>query len=96
MQHHVKWNKAQWPKAAEKILKNVYVDDLLCSFDDRTEAMECMKELKQLMGTAGFCLTKWSSNEPTVLRSLPEKMLYQSVWRCIRDGIMECVLSDVF
>ncbi|KRY33215.1 conserved hypothetical protein [Trichinella spiralis] len=38
-----------------------------------TETVGCVKELKQLMETAGFCLTKWSSNEPTVLRSLPEK-----------------------
>ncbi|KAL1232567.1 Alkanesulfonate monooxygenase [Trichinella spiralis] len=49
------------------------VDDLLFSLDDRTETVGCVKELKQLMETAGFCLTKWSSNEPTVLRSLPEK-----------------------
>ncbi|KRY76272.1 hypothetical protein T4B_10326 [Trichinella pseudospiralis] len=27
----------------------------------------------QLTESAGFCLTKWSSNEPTVLRSHPEK-----------------------
>ncbi|KRZ04664.1 hypothetical protein T11_13607 [Trichinella zimbabwensis] len=35
--------------------------------------MECVKELKQLTETAGFCLTKWSSNEAIVLRSLLEK-----------------------
>ncbi|XP_003369516.1 conserved hypothetical protein [Trichinella spiralis] len=53
--------------------KNVYVDDLLFSHDDRTETMECVRELKQLMETAGFHLTKWSSNEPSVLQSLPEE-----------------------
>ncbi|KRY15519.1 Anaphase-promoting complex subunit 10, partial [Trichinella patagoniensis] len=73
MQHHAKQNKDKWPKAAEEVLKNVYVDDLLFSLDDRTETVECVKELKQLTETAGFCLTKWSSTEPTVLRSLPEK-----------------------
>ncbi|KRZ91048.1 Anaphase-promoting complex subunit 10, partial [Trichinella sp. T8] len=73
MQHHAKQNKDKWPKAAEEVLKNVYVYDLLFSLDDRTETVECVKELKQLTETAGFCLTKWSSNEPTILRSLPEK-----------------------
>ncbi|KRX33666.1 hypothetical protein T05_16002, partial [Trichinella murrelli] len=71
MQHHARLNKSKWPKAAEEVLKNVYVDDLLFSLDDRTETMECVRELKQLMETAGFHLTKWSSNEPSVLRSLP-------------------------
>ncbi|KRY07195.1 hypothetical protein T12_10619, partial [Trichinella patagoniensis] len=73
MQHHARLNKSKWPKAAEEVLKNVYVDDLLFSLDDRTETMECVRELKQLMETAGFHLTKWSSNEPSVLRSLPEE-----------------------
>ncbi|KRZ69656.1 hypothetical protein T10_8747 [Trichinella papuae] len=35
--------------------------------------MECVKELKHLTETTGFCLTKWSSNEAIVLRSLLEK-----------------------
>ncbi|KRX81644.1 hypothetical protein T06_8205, partial [Trichinella sp. T6] len=73
MQHHARLNKSKWLKAAEEVLKNVYVDDLLFSLDDRTETMECVRELKQLMETAGFHLTKWSSNEPSVLRSLPEE-----------------------
>ncbi|KRX89348.1 hypothetical protein T4E_4262 [Trichinella pseudospiralis] len=64
---HQDRNKSKWPKAAEEMLKNVYVDDLLFAVDDRTETMKCVKELKQLMETAGFHLTKWSSNEPSVL-----------------------------
>ncbi|KRX72072.1 hypothetical protein T06_3599 [Trichinella sp. T6] len=47
VQHHSKRNKDKWPKAAEEVLKNVHVDDLLFSLDDRTETMECVKELKQ-------------------------------------------------
>ncbi|KRZ02668.1 hypothetical protein T4B_12184 [Trichinella pseudospiralis] len=73
MQHHARLYESMWPKSAEEVPKNIYVDDLLFSLDDRTETMECVKELKQLMETAGFHLTKWSSNEPSVMRSSPEE-----------------------
>ncbi|KRZ07030.1 hypothetical protein T11_11806 [Trichinella zimbabwensis] len=102
MQHHARLYKSKWPKAAEEVLKNVYVDDVLFSLDDRTETMECVRELKQLMETAGFHLTKWSSNEPSVLRSLPEedvvseskaKMALGIVWDSKEDIITFPVVS---
>ncbi|KRZ25661.1 hypothetical protein T4C_598 [Trichinella pseudospiralis] len=102
MPHHAGLNKSKWPKAAEEMLKNVYVDDLLFAVDDRTETMKCVKELKQLMETAGFHLTKWSSNEPSVLRSLPEeddgseskaKMALGIVWDSKEDIITFPVVS---
>ncbi|KRX47349.1 hypothetical protein T05_80 [Trichinella murrelli] len=102
MQHHARLNKSKWLKAAEEVLKNVYVDDLLFLLDDRTETMECVRELKQLMETAGFHLTKWSSNEPLVLRSLPEedivseskaKMALGIVWDSKEDIITFPVVS---
>ncbi|KRX12510.1 Transposon Tf2-6 polyprotein, partial [Trichinella nelsoni] len=102
MQHHARLNQSKWPKAAEEVLKNVYVDDLLFSLDDRMETMECVRELKQLMETAGFHLTKWSSNEPSVLRSLPEedvvseskaKMALGIVWDSKEDMITFPIVS---
>ncbi|KRZ54407.1 hypothetical protein T02_1628 [Trichinella nativa] len=57
VQHHSKRNKDKWPKAAEE-----NGNDGMC---ERIEA--------GLTETAGFCLTKLSSNEPTVLSSLSEK-----------------------
>ncbi|KRY81542.1 hypothetical protein T4D_12245, partial [Trichinella pseudospiralis] len=102
MQHHARLYKSKWPKAAEKVLKHIYVDDLLFSLDDRTETMQCVKELKQLMETAGFHLTKWSSNKSSVLRSLPEedvvskskaKMALGIVWDSKEDIITFPVVS---
>ncbi|KRY81274.1 hypothetical protein T4D_16120 [Trichinella pseudospiralis] len=64
--------------------------------------MECVKELKQLMETAGFRLTKWSSNKPLVLRSLPEedvvseskaKMALGIVWDSKEDIIISPAVS---
>ncbi|KRY73894.1 hypothetical protein T4A_9581 [Trichinella pseudospiralis] len=87
----------QVAKGGRRSAKNVYVDDLLFSLEDRTKTMECVKELKQLMETAGFRLTKWSSNKPLVLRSLPEedvvseskaKMALGIVWDSKEDIII--------
>jgi len=49
------------------------VDDLLISFDTSEEAVRVMTELKALLNSSGFCLTKFVSNDEVVLHSIPEK-----------------------
>ncbi|XP_065079341.1 uncharacterized protein LOC135702228 [Ochlerotatus camptorhynchus] len=54
----------QYPEAAERVLKNFYVDDLLSGADTLEEAVKIRNEIIQITSTAGFNLRKWSSNDP--------------------------------
>ena len=50
----------------------MYVDDLLDSSETVELAQDLQHQLTRLMGSAGFHLRKWASNEPAVVESIPE------------------------
>ncbi|KAJ8735648.1 hypothetical protein PYW07_007268 [Mythimna separata] len=69
---------AQWmeahpdSKAADVVRDAVFVDDILTGADSIEEAEVLKTELIELMRSAGYELRKWSTNEPYLLRDLPE------------------------
>ncbi|XP_058446413.1 uncharacterized protein LOC131427338 [Malaya genurostris] len=60
-----------YPKAAEVLRKDFYVDDLFSGGGNIEETIEIRKQLNELLSKGGFELRKWASNEPTVLEGIP-------------------------
>ena len=46
-------------KAADLVLKNTYVDDMIDSFDDVKEAAEVTREVDRMIEAGGFEVKKW-------------------------------------
>ncbi|XP_062557643.1 uncharacterized protein LOC134222511 [Armigeres subalbatus] len=61
----------KYPLASVVVKKRIYVDDVLAGSDDRDEAAETCRQLRELLGAGGFSLRKWSSNNPHVLKHIP-------------------------
>ncbi|XP_011707941.1 PREDICTED: uncharacterized protein LOC105462788 [Wasmannia auropunctata] len=63
----------QAPKIARVIRKDFYMDDLLTGTNSIDEAKEIIQGLSHILGTAGFKLRKWLSNEPSITANIPTK-----------------------
>ncbi|XP_038050892.1 uncharacterized protein LOC119724042 [Patiria miniata] len=59
------------PEAVEIVKRNFYVDDCLVSVESEEKAVNLSDELRNLLQRGGFKLTKWLSNKPSVLKSIP-------------------------
>lgn len=57
----------QYPQAADILMHGFFVDDLLWSTQDLTEACTLQDELIALLKLGGFDLRKWASNSPELL-----------------------------
>ena len=66
-------------EAIKTIIENFYVDDCLKSVDSKEEAIRLTSQLREILQEGGFRLTKWISNDPEVLRSIPESERAASV-----------------
>ncbi|XP_062710724.1 uncharacterized protein LOC115256684 [Aedes albopictus] len=64
--------EGKYPEAAERIKNSTYVDDLTSGAKSVAEAIRLVKEINEIVESAGFTLRKWSSNSAAVLESLPE------------------------
>ena len=54
-------NKCQYPRAAQVLSNDFYVDDLLSGTSTLQDAIKVRKEMSTLLQTAGFTLRKWAS-----------------------------------
>jgi hypothetical protein len=70
VQKHTKDNAEDYPKAAQEILENMYVDDLLSGSEDDESAIQLKDEMTELMKSGGFTLTKWASNSNVVMNNI--------------------------
>ena len=61
------------PATIAAVLNNMYLDDLLMSTNTRAEAMTIIREMIPLLAAAGFELTKWTSNDRTLLEGIPRQ-----------------------
>ncbi|KRZ23332.1 hypothetical protein T4C_8592 [Trichinella pseudospiralis] len=55
----------------DRVLSDMYVDDLATSCDGVDEARRLVQRLTELMKTGGFVLKKWASNDSDALMDLP-------------------------
>ncbi|XP_055589513.1 uncharacterized protein LOC129741756 [Uranotaenia lowii] len=60
-----------YPLAAAVVHKGFYMDDVLTGSREVQELKETVKQLDELMKSAGFKLAKWASNCTEVLREIP-------------------------
>ncbi|XP_075150802.1 uncharacterized protein LOC142224909 [Haematobia irritans] len=63
------------PLAAKVLEENMYVDDVLAGGHTVNEAIISRKQLESALLSAGFDLMKWTSNDPQVIKDLPEEKL---------------------
>lgn len=62
--------RSQFPRAAEVLEREIYVDDVLSGADDVGSALSLQRELIELFALGGFELRKWASNHPLLLSHL--------------------------
>ncbi|UYV82191.1 hypothetical protein LAZ67_21001303 [Cordylochernes scorpioides] len=63
-----------FPVASKIVQTDFYVDDLLSGADTIEEATCHIREVNNLLSSAGFSLRKWRSNVPEVLSGLSEQV----------------------
>jgi hypothetical protein len=66
-------NLTSHPRATQVLLNDFYVDDLLSGAPTLQEAID-IQELTTLLGTAGFPLRKWASNNSSFMDIIPEEL----------------------
>jgi hypothetical protein len=59
--------KQQNSKVVQELRENLYMDDWLSGSSETSEAAEMYKEAKRIMAEAGMDLTKWNSNQKSIL-----------------------------
>lgn len=69
-----------FPKAAEVLKKNTYVDDCITGASTEEQALKLQQQLIALLKRGGFELRKWSSNSKLLLESLPKDHLESPVF----------------
>lgn len=60
-------------EAADTLRRNFYVDDLLKSVDSVSHAIRLVTAVKKMCAAGGFRLTKFVSNDPSVLEGIPSE-----------------------
>ena len=69
--------KNEWegfPKAAQIVKRDFYVDDIFTGADTREEALCLRNDLSNLLKLGGFKLRQWFSNDLKLISSLPENL----------------------
>ncbi|XP_058816775.1 uncharacterized protein LOC131680070 [Topomyia yanbarensis] len=64
--------EGQYPVAAQAIIKQHYVDDMLVSVESEQEAIQLAMDVKFAHAQAGFDMRNWISNSPAVMKALKE------------------------
>ena len=62
----------KYPVAAQVMIQDMYMDDILDSEDSETDAILVREDLTKLLSDAGFHAQKWCSNRMKVLEGIPE------------------------
>ncbi|XP_049317674.1 uncharacterized protein LOC125780108 [Bactrocera dorsalis] len=66
------------PLAAKILRQEMYVDDVLAGTHNLTTAKSARDELISALKTPGFALGKWTSNDPHILKGLPQDHLLET------------------
>lgn len=67
------------PNAAECIIRNHYVDDMLDSVDDENEALQLCKDVFEVHKEGGFHIRNWVTNSPFVHEHLNASPLHENL-----------------
>ncbi|XP_058840056.1 uncharacterized protein LOC131695546 [Topomyia yanbarensis] len=89
----------QYPKAANAIVKNHYVDDMLTSTETEEEAIQLAREVRHVHAQAGFEIRNWISNSPVVLNALQKERIDEKSLNLATEkvlGLCWCTATDTF
>ncbi|XP_041920573.1 uncharacterized protein LOC121684581 [Alosa sapidissima] len=100
-------NQGNFPaEVIQAVKENFYVDDCLKSMASEEEAVQMVKHLTALCQRGGFTLTKWISNNRTILQTLPEEHKAKDLRELNLDrdklpveralGLQWCIETDSF
>ena len=67
LQHHIKRYQPEDPAFVEKLLKSLYVDDLISGSNSVKEAFELFLKSKACLSEASFHLRKWASSSKELM-----------------------------
>ncbi|XP_055590898.1 uncharacterized protein LOC129742979 [Uranotaenia lowii] len=67
--------RENYSKAAQVLLNDVYMDDVITGADTTEEAIILRQELDSIMNAGGFLLRKWASKSPEVLKGVSQQNL---------------------
>ena len=70
--NHAKEFKENFPEASEAVKNDMYVDDVLTSAVNESNAITLQRSLDAMMKAGGFKLTKWASNSEFVCANIQE------------------------
>jgi hypothetical protein len=65
---------SSYPLAAEVIIRDMYVDDLVTGTDNLLDARKLQEEIIHILGKGGFALHKWCANHAELLEDVPEQL----------------------
>ena len=71
IEKHAKNHESGYPKAADEVKANMYVDDLLKGAPANGSALQLKQDLNSLLSKGGFEPTKWASNSHRVIEATP-------------------------
>ena len=75
--HHLEQYRTTHPKLVEKLIKAMYVDDIVTGADNEEAAYQLFIQAKEILGEGGFNLQKFNSNS-TLLQTIIETPLSTS------------------
>ncbi|XP_073955673.1 uncharacterized protein [Choristoneura fumiferana] len=81
--------KDKYPLAADAILKNTYVDDVICGSDSVDQLQDLKQQLINLLKLGSFTLHKWCSNNTEILKNIEEKQRYFEEIDLNKDNIIK-------
>lgn len=90
-------DKFEFPaKVVQAVKRNFYVDDCLMSVSSEDEAMEVIRDLRNLCKQGGFMLEKWVSDGRALLQTISENLRAKDLkeLNLDRDNRRDPELSD--
>ena len=57
--------------AARRLTEDIYVDDLVTTFDSRQDLINCYTSINKILAKGSFCMRKFLSNDLAFLRTVP-------------------------
>lgn len=85
LQSHARDNANQFPRASATCLESVYMDDAIDAVNTTQEGIDLREDLSTLLRGAGYVIRKWGSNDPEVLKGVPEEDLAKGILE-VRDA----------
>ena len=86
---YAKERAEQYPLAAKALARDVIVDDILCSSNDKEELKNTVQQVQSLLGEMGMQCHKFAANHEDILEGIPKEKRVQQTQFCEPDEEFE-------